>query len=144
MSATETRNALIAKIDALLKAANGRRRVRTMTVGTIMGLIADVADGHEFSWEDGGTVANAYDYAASSTLALVAKVDGKVYLGIAIVDAKATTPGRAWSALQPFYRTTGPAGDAASKWAAWTTAPDVFEIHGPELDALIETNAGVA
>lgn len=112
-------------IDKLLKEANGRRRVRTLTLGQVLRLIDDVKDGHEWSTKNGGTVPNVYGRPADTTVALAARVEGRIYLGIGVGGANAVSPGRAWKCLQQWNK-----GDMTERFKVWINQPNVILIEG--------------
>jgi hypothetical protein len=138
---------LLARIEAALATANGRRRERTLSLGHVLKMLRSVAGdpGVPCVYDDGGRVANAYKQRAVTTFCLVARVAGRIGIGITVADAKSTTPGRAFRCLQPWRQSDrvggGPAGDAAAKWAVWATLPDVMMLDDPEVDAIIAATA---
>jgi hypothetical protein len=139
-TATDVKTGTLLKIEALLKSVNGKRRERKLSRAEVVELIRDVViDGQSFSFTHGGSVANAYQQSAMTTLAIVSKVEDRFFLGINTASAKRNpTPGRAFATLQPFGE-QGPRGNAAGKWLAWTASSNVIELTGPEIDSLIET-----
>jgi hypothetical protein len=145
MGASEVRDAIVARVEARLKAVNGRRRERLLTASRVLGLLDDVIGGEDWAWTDGGTVKSAYSKkgfrGATTTIALVARVGAHVGIGIDAADALSTTPGRAWPRLQPWRYETGPTGkpdEVAAKWAAWAAGGGIIRLSGPQVDALVE------
>jgi hypothetical protein len=132
---------VIGRLSDRLKKANGRRRERTVPLRAVLACIEEVAGGAEWSWESGGSVANAYNYPAVTTVVLATRVDGRIRVGITWSDAKAISPGRAWSMLQPWRTGEGPRGDSAAKWAAWVADSSVVALDDPEVDALLAGDA---
>jgi hypothetical protein len=90
-----------------LRAANGRRRERTMSRRELADLIRNAvleskgADFHK--WAHAGTVPGAYRYPSRTTVALVVVREGVVYVGVTWCPAHAATPGRAWAGLSPWH-----------------------------------------
>lgn len=70
-----------------LKAANGRRRERTIELEQMERAAADLTDG-EFELLLGGTVANSYGYAAKQTAVLVFRIHGFALAIIRVANAK--------------------------------------------------------
>lgn len=89
-----------ATLKSLLEEANGSRRVRTLDWAAIRHLIEGATDKHDgwCHWLNGGTVCNSYDYPARTTVAAVAQIDGKTYLGIGVGGARSSkgSPSIAW------------------------------------------------
>jgi transposase len=142
--AKELNESLIARIDALLDAANQKRRQRLIGRTDALAVLRRVLDGEAWSFRHGGRVANAYTQSATTTFVLAARVGNSVFLGISTASAKGDpTPGRAWSQLQPWRYEQGPAGDAAAKWASWTGATGVIELTAGEIDAFLETEVSL-
>lgn len=108
--------------DALAR-ANGRRRERLMSEADVEMVVGSVRSGQPWAYRSGGQVAVSYNYHASTTLAMAARVDGRIYLGIGASDAKSPTPGRVWACLQPFGR-----GNMEAKIRQWIELPGVFPI----------------
>jgi len=104
----------IQQIKNRLKAVNGRRRERILTLSDVDRVVESVMDGCEWKYCHGGSVANAYKYPAKTTVVFAARVDGHVYVGIGTSPATAPTPGRAWKCLQPFGK-----GDVKAKLRQW-------------------------
>ena len=143
-TAREVRDAAVARIETMLGRANGRRRERLLSMSSVMSCLRDVVEGCEYSGHNGGTVANAYNYPATTTHVMAARVEGRVFLGITTSDAKSASPGRAFCALQPWRKGEGPRGASAAKWLAFSQSPGVIELSAPEIDAILEVEAGIA
>lgn len=121
----------LTEVNRRMALANGKRRERTLTIGDGLWEIREVGRGLPWSYEDGGTVANAYSYRAYTTLVLSVRIDGRVFFDATVSDAKSVTPGRGWSVLKPWRRDSGPIGNAAGKFAAWSaTAIDCTDLAG--------------
>lgn len=105
-------------IEERLKAANGRRVVRTLGIESVRRAINEVAKGAEFCSFHGGSVTSSYGYAAITTIVVAARVDGQVYWDITTCPAHAASPGRAWPCLRPcgLY----PRGNAEEKIKTWS------------------------
>jgi hypothetical protein len=135
---------MMTRIDDLLAVANGRRRTRLVSLGDALGCVRSVLDGKPWDYFVGGTVAGAYGNVAWTTVVLVARVGESVYVGASTANAQGSpTPGRAWRQIQPWRAGMGPAGDAAAKWAAWAALPTVAELSPGEIDAFLESQAGL-
>jgi hypothetical protein len=124
------------RVENMLIRANGRRRERIVPLNTVLGMIRRFGPDSRWSACDGGSVANSYNFPAATTVILLARVQGRIFLGIATASAKATSPGRAWSCLQPWKHDEGPRGDVEAKWAEWTRQPNVIELTDPEIDSI--------
>jgi len=87
-----------------LRALNGRRTARTLPPEAVWRLMVALVDAPvgSFLSEDGGTVPSAYNYPAHTTIALAVRVPRGVAVSVALCDAHAATPGRAWAMLQPW------------------------------------------
>lgn len=127
------------RIVVLLGRANGRRSSRTMDLRRAVGLLGSIARGADlWVFTDGGDVPGVDD--AVTTLALAARVEGSVYLGIAACDARLPSPAKAWPCLRTWYKGVGPipVADAPAKWYEWATSADVTEVLPVELAGLAD------
>lgn len=82
-----------AQIEAMLSAANGRRRERTLTLGDVEDAIRRVLV-NNLSWKaiGGGTVANAYKYPSQQTSCVIAvRSNGTIRIAIGIVSGNKGT-----------------------------------------------------
>ena len=78
----------VEEIQRQLDATNGARRERTLDLSDVLGCIK-YARRNGYSWVGGGTVANAYKYAAYQTGCVVAvATNGKLRVRIATLSAK--------------------------------------------------------
>jgi hypothetical protein len=133
MMAKMATTAGLERVEAQLRRANGRRRERLLGMEDVRTVARYVsADGKPCAWMDGGTVANAYKQPALTTLILAARIGGQVFLGITSAPAKATSPGRAWKALQPWSAK----GPSVAKLEAWAGDGDVIRLTPEEVAAL--------
>jgi hypothetical protein len=132
-------------IGRMLDVANGERRARLLDAADVRGLIGKVAPMRPdswpasipYTWTCGGTVPPRHHNKEHSytTLALVARIDGSIRVGIALAGAFLTSPGRAWSTLQPWVETNG--NLPPIKWRHWITYNDVVTFDDPEIDAYL-------
>jgi hypothetical protein len=86
--------------ESLLENANGRRRVRILRPNDIRSLIERASEKPDgwCDWVSGGTVCGSYSYAAVTTVAAVARIDGSLYLGVSTGSAhnRDGSPAIAW------------------------------------------------
>jgi hypothetical protein len=110
----------------MLEAVQGARKVRLVTPDEVRA-VAKLAAKDGAAFITGGTVANAYDYKAVTTVVLAVKVPRKgVAIGVGHCDAHGKpTPGRAWKELQPWGR-----GDQTAKLATWSASSDRLIVRG--------------
>lgn len=127
------------RINKLLAGANGRRRVRTLDLDKVRDMARDARE-NGWVWDNGGTSSGSYRYQTWTTVVIVKQCgedNTSLAIGVTVAPARATTPGRAWRALQP-WTIHGPAGDAEAKWGHWLTGPKILILDGIEVDAFLE------
>lgn len=117
----ELDDATVAKLDALLEEANGKRRKFILTPGDLLVVVREACDSpHGIAVRHGGA-----DLASKTTLALAVKPPRKdtVILGVASCWDR-PSPGRIWKELQPWQ------ADFArnvEKTGAWVAAKKVSD-----------------
>jgi hypothetical protein len=102
----------------LLDKANGPRRKRILGPTALDEIIADCKEEGDHSSIHAGLVANAYPNAALTTLAVAARIDGKVFVGVRAINAKTKgSPAAGWDEWKNFDR-SGPEKQAEKlrKW----------------------------
>jgi hypothetical protein len=141
--AAAIREDVLRRLAALIVCCNGSRRVRIIAPGQAARCVVAVIGGLPFFCEHAGLVGLESPERAVTTVFLAARVAGRVHFSASTFNAMADdwSPGRSWPMLRPF-RTSGPAGDAAAKWAAWAASPGVVELSCEEVDALHEGEGG--
>jgi uncharacterized protein (TIGR02996 family) len=90
-----------ARIEALLAAANGKRKARTLDAAAAIALVPQAAK-QEIAWITGG---EANDGNQVTTVALAVKTPRGIVVGVGVGGARGGSPGRAWGSLQPWSKT---------------------------------------
>lgn len=111
----ELDDATVAKLDALLEEANGKRRKFILTPGDLLLVVREACDSpHGIAVRHGGA-----DLASKTTLALGVKPPkkDKVVLGIASCWDR-PSPGRVWKELQPWQADFARNLEKTGKWVA--------------------------
>jgi hypothetical protein len=123
---------LSAQIDEMLDAVQQGRGRRLLWADDVLELIDRVVDGEGYAARHGGELRCRLYWESWTTVAMVARVDGEVYLGVGRCHSNAPTPGRVWGDLAPWGDTRdgrqGPRGETAGKIREWVRRPDVIRI----------------
>lgn len=130
-------DAAAAAVGALLAEANGRRTARVLTGDDVRACVdAALESPLGFAWKHAGEVDDARDF-TSVCLAVAGPAD--LTVGVVSARAKAVTPGRAWSELEPWDRYR----DAANvpRCLAWAGRQRDDRAHLPYLPERRPTSA---